>query len=479
MADITIHHRNDIIDYVNTHPRATKRVVILFITALASVFADSYDFSSMSIGLSTMTEDLGLGETQVGIATSVTALGALISSLLGGILADKTGRYRLFIICGVLLVVAPVGIALAQGFASLVFWRFVMGVAIGLDLPVALSFMAEILTSGSNAKARWINLWQPVSSVATIAGVAIALPFALEGVTDHLWRIVIGCGALPAALSLILRLVYSEESPLWSAKHQSIDKASRVLSKVYGVKAVVAEDFVDDLGEKGGAKTTVRQIFTRAYVPRTVLVTITAFAQSIQYYAVGFYIPIIAGLVFGKDLVSTILATIAAQLCAFVAGMLQSYFTERFGTISLGKLGYAMVIVAIGLLGVIGVSSEGDVSLVPIFLVALMMFGHHFGPGPMSKTLAAISYPTELRGVGTGWAETMVRCGSVCGLFFFPILLAHLGVSATMFIVVVFPVVALIALYVTPWDPGSSNETTKLEIRGRGRSSKRVRIQEP
>lgn len=462
MADITLHGRNDIIDYVNTHPRASKRSIILFITALASIFADNYDFSSMSVGLSTLTEDLGLNETQAGIATSITGVGALISSLLGGILADKTGRYRLFIICGFLLVAAPLGIALAQGFLPLLFWRFVMGVAIGFDLPVALSFMAEILSSATNTKAQWINLWQPVASVATIAGVAIALPFALQGLTDHLWRIVIGCGAVPAATSLILRIVYSEESPLWSAKHQTIDKAARVFSTVYGIRVSIAEDFVDDLQKEGPTSLRVREIFTHDFVPRTVLVTITAFVQSFQYYAVGFYIPIIAGLVFGTDLVSTIVATIAAHLCALLAGILQSYLTARFGTISLGKVGYVMVIVAIAALGMLGINSDADASLAPIFLVALMMFGHHFGPGPMSKTLAAISYPTELRGVGTGWSETMVRCGSVCGLFLFPIMLSSLGVSTTMFIIVAFPVIAFVALCTTSWDPGVNDETTRL-----------------
>ncbi|MUN56009.1 MFS transporter [Kocuria koreensis] len=461
MADITLHSRNDIIDYVNTHPRASKRVIILFITALASIFADNYDFSSMSVGLSTLTADFGLNETQTGIATSITGVGALISSLLGGILADKTGRYRLFIICGFLLVAAPLGIAFAQGFLSLLFWRFVMGVAVGLDLPVALSFMAEILSSSANAKARWINLWQPVASIATIAGVAIALPFALQGITDHLWRIVIGCGAIPAAFSLILRLIYSEESPLWAAKHQSIDKAAHVFSSVYGVRVSIADDFSDELQKGGSAKFGVRELFTHVFASRTVLVTITAFVQSFQYYAIGFYIPIIAGLVFGTDLVSTIVATIVAHLCAFLAGILQSYLTARFGTVSLGKIGYVMVIIAIAALGVLGISSEGDVSLVPIFLVALMMFGHHFGPGPMSKTLAAISYPTELRGVGTGWAETMVRCGSICGLFLFPIMLSTLGVRTTMFVIVAFPVVALITLFTTSWDPGSNNQATR------------------
>lgn len=455
---VVIHSRDDIVDYVNENPRATKRAILLFAIALTSIFADNYDFSSMSIGLSTLNADLNLSETQSGIAVAVTGVGALISSLAGGIIADKTGRYRLFIFCGFLLVAAPIGIALSQGFLSLVFWRFVMGVAIGLDLPVALSFMAELLRSVGNSKARWINLWQPVASVATISGVAIALPFALHDVTEGLWRIVIGIGAIPALISLVMRLTYSEESPLWSAKNQPIEKAASVLASVYKIEVVVADDFAEPPRDSRPAAAGVRDLFARRFLDRTVLVSVTAFVQSFQYYAIGFYVPIIAGLVFGTDLVATILATMSAHLCAFVAGILQSYLTGRFGSIVLGKIGYLMVVAAIFGIAAVGIDEDGDASLIPIFLVGLMMFGHHFGPGPMSKTLAAISYPTELRGVGTGWAETMVRVGSVMGMFLFPVMLSGLGVSVTMVIIGLFPVAALVVLWRNSWDPGATQE---------------------
>ncbi|KAB1654044.1 MFS transporter [Pseudoclavibacter chungangensis] len=451
MDEVIIRNKNDIIRYIDANPRTTKRIGILFAIAMTSVFADAYDFSSISIGLSSMTAELQLTPTQVGFATSAMAVGALLSSLLGGVIADRTGRYRLFVICGVLLVIAPLGIAFAQNFAVLLAFRFILGVAVGLDFPVAFSFMAELLSS--ETKAKWINLWQPVSSLATITGVAIALPFALQHLTEHLWRFTVGFGAVAALVALVLRLFYSEESPMWAARHQRLDKAVAVLEKAYDVKVRIEPD---DAPEEPVVTTDapgVKTLFARRFRPRTWLVSITAFTQSLQYYAVGFYIPLIAGYVFGADLVSTIVATVCAQLCALAAGMIQSALTTRLGIIRLGKIGYGIVLVALVLLGIFGVHNDKSISLLPIVLVAIMMFGHHFGPGPLSKTLAPISYPTEIRGIGSGWAETLVRVGSICGLMAFPIALATFGVSTTMFLVAVFPAIALVALFVIKWDP--------------------------
>lgn len=457
MQEITVRSRADLLEFIAKNPRNTPRVGILFAIAMTSVFADAYDLGSLSIGVASMTADLGLTPLQVGIVTSSTAIGALVSALVGGIIADRTGRYRLFIICAVLLVIAPLGVALSVNFWMILFFRILLGIAIGLDIPVAFSFMAELLTKDSSAK--FINLWQPVASLSNIIGVAIALPFAILALTSDIWRYTVGFGAVIAVVALVLRLLYSEESPLWSAKHQSLETAAKVLSSTYSVKVTVVPDSsgssnADDVDVE---RYKVRELFSRSERGKTLLVSICAFAQQLQYYGVGFYLPVIAGLVFGKDLLSTIVATICAQLVALVAGLIGARMTTRLGLRRLGLIGFAIVLVCLVATGLIGI--DESTSAFPIFLVALMLGGVSFGPGPLSKTLAAVIYPTEIRGMGTGWSETMGRAGSITGLFFFPVLLAAVGVKATMLILAVFPVIAIVSLIVIHW--GAPSQRTR------------------
>lgn len=321
MNNVVIRNRRDILKYLEDNPRNTPRVGILFAIALTSVFADAYDLGSLSIGVTSLTNDLGLTATQVGIITSSTAIGALVSALAGGMIADRTGRYRLFIICAILLVIAPIGVAVSVNFWMVLFFRIVLGIAVGLDMPVAFSFMAELLTKETSAK--FINFWQPVSSFSNILGVAIALPFALGAVTSHIWRFTVGFGALIAIVALVLRLKYSEESPLWSAKHQNLIKAAKVLETTYDIQVRLEPDGTDDLEpDPRKLRYGVGQLFRVGQLPKTILVSICAFCQQLQYYGIGFYVPLIAGMVFGHDMVSTIISTVCAQAVALVAGLI-------------------------------------------------------------------------------------------------------------------------------------------------------------
>jgi MFS family permease len=461
MNNVVIRNRRDILKYLEDNPRNTPRVGILFAIALTSVFADAYDLGSLSIGVTSLTNDLGLTATQVGIITSSTAIGALVSALAGGMIADRTGRYRLFIICAILLVIAPIGVAVSVNFWMVLFFRIVLGIAVGLDMPVAFSFMAELLTKETSAK--FINFWQPVS-FSNILGVAIALPFALGAVTSHIWRFTVGFGALIAIVALVLRLKYSEESPLWSAKHQNLIKAAKVLETTYDIQVRLEPDGTDDLEpDPRKLRYGVGQLFRVGQLPKTILVSICAFCQQLQYYGIGFYVPLIAGMVFGHDMVSTIISTVCAQAVALVAGLIGVRLTSHLGLRQLGLIGYCIVLVSLVWMSFVGVDSNHP-SILPIVLVCFMLAGTAFGPGPLSKTLAAVVYPTEIRGMGTGWSETMGRTGSIIGLFFFPVVLAAVGVKATMLIITVFPILAIISLITVHWGKKSERKPQELTV---------------
>lgn len=86
-------------------------------------------------------------------------------------------------------------------------------------------------------------------------------------------------------------------------------------------------------------------------------------------------------------------------------------------------------------------------------LVALFILGHSFGPGAQGKTMAALSYPTRLRGTGTGWAESMSRVGSILGFYIFPLLVASVGLGGTMGWLTLIPAVGLVAVLLIKWNP--------------------------
>lgn len=80
---ITVRTPRDIIDYINDHPTGTGRTRLLAIIALGGVFVDAYDFTSLGLGIGSLTKQWSLDPLQVGLLTSVMAFGALVGSILG------------------------------------------------------------------------------------------------------------------------------------------------------------------------------------------------------------------------------------------------------------------------------------------------------------------------------------------------------------------------------------------------------------
>ena len=60
----------------------------------------------------------------------------------------------------------------------------------------------------------------------------------------------------------------------------------------------------------------------------------------------------------------------------------------------------------------------------------------------------------------------MVRLGTIIGFYFFPILLAALGINRMMLCLTVVPLIGLVAILATSWEPvGRDVETEDPELR--------------
>jgi predicted MFS family arabinose efflux permease len=90
-------------------------------------------------------------------------------------------------------------------------------------------------------------------------------------------------------------------------------------------------------------------------------------------------------------------------------------------------------------------------------LLAGFIFGHAFGPGSQGMAMATLSYPTELRGLGTGWGQGITRVGSILGFFLFPVVLAQIGLYTTLLFLAIVPILGLVATLIIKWDPAGKD----------------------
>src|SRR5476649_991951 len=236
----------DVSQLVNRGAAVGSDARIVIAIALGGVFLDAYDLGALAFGIKDITREFNLTPSGTGMVASAITFGAIIGALFGGYLTDKIGRYRVFMADMFFFVFAALACAFAPNEWVLGGSRFVMGLGVGIDLPVAMAFLAEFSKlQGRGNKASRVAMWCPTWYAAiSISYLLVLLLYAVLPAThtDWLWRLILGFGAVPAILIIAIRSRYMSESPVWAANQGDLDGAARILRKSYNINAVVADD---------------------------------------------------------------------------------------------------------------------------------------------------------------------------------------------------------------------------------------------
>lgn len=453
---LVIRSARDVVDAVNSGAvKGGKEKAIIFI-ALGGIFIDAYDFTSVAFGLKDIAREFQLDAWGEGIVAASIMVGALIGAIFGGYLVDKIGRYKMFMADMALFVGTAIACAFAWNAESLTIFRFAMGLGIGLDFPVALAFIAEY--TARKGKGGNVSLWQPMWYVATASSFAILLPLYFlipESGHDDLWRWAVGFGAVPALVVLLVRKRYMEESASWLANQGDLEGAVRVLKNSYNADVVLAPASELEIGNTHhqSALAGFSKLFSRKYRLRTIQAGIVGACQSMQYYAVGFYLPFIIVTFMSLDRLSSITVPLIFNIIFGVSGGFAGVFLIRkLGSRMLALTGFAVCLVALVILGLVGKPTGTELGILMGALLGIFVFFHSYGPGAQGMTMATLSYPTTLRGTGAGFGQAALRVGSTISLVFFPILAKNLGTQVFL-IVALAPAIGLITLLLIKWDP--------------------------
>ena len=108
---------------------------------------DGFDFFIIGVALPLLEKHFSLSATEIGAIAVAAIFGALVGSLTLGPVTDKIGRQTMLLVDVILFLVATAGTVLAWNAESLIFFRFLVGVAIGADYPISVSYITENVPS--------------------------------------------------------------------------------------------------------------------------------------------------------------------------------------------------------------------------------------------------------------------------------------------------------------------------------------------
>ncbi|WP_344309987.1 MFS transporter [Brevibacterium samyangense] len=436
--------------------RGTKSKAIILL-ALGGIFMDAYDFSSLAFGITAIREQFGLNGFMTGLVNASIMVGAVVGAIFGGVLVDRFGRYKLFMADMVFFVVAAIGCALAPEEWSLIFFRFLMGIGVGLDLPVAMAFLAEFSKlRGSGNRSQRVNAWSPAWYIATGFGYVVVLVcFLLLPIDQHdyLWRIVVGFGAVPAIVVLLVRRKYMAESPQWLADQGDLRGAVDIMRSHHGLDVELDLPAGSRVQKKESGKWKgIAELFSPKYRIRTIVALCVSVFSTFGYNAVAYGTPLIITTLFHQGALTTIVSSLVINLVfGAVGGILGVAIVNRFGARRITLVGFVLQTIAIGTLALVGVPANALV-FVAIAMLALFVFAQAGGPGANLMSYATLSYPTRLRGVGIGFNESAKRLFSIVSLLGFPILSTAMSTNV-FWLIAIAPLCGALAVALIPWDP--------------------------
>ncbi|OAF00784.1 MFS transporter [Bradyrhizobium centrolobii] len=181
-------------------------------------------------GLLTTTTQAFFGFSGIGAFVASTFAGLFVGTFFLGFLADRFGRRAIFTYALLGYTAASVIMACQTSSGGLLFWRFLAGVGIGVEVITIDAYITELVPSWMRGRAFAVNqaiMFIAVPIVAFLAWWLVPLtPFGIDG-----WRWVVLIGAAASMIIWVLRL-FLPESPLWLARHGRTEEAFRILARL-------------------------------------------------------------------------------------------------------------------------------------------------------------------------------------------------------------------------------------------------------
>ena len=226
-------------------------VIFMAVVAAIGGILFGYDTAVISGTTAIVKAQFGLSDAGEGWYVGCALIGSICGVLAAGTLSDYLGRKLTMLISAALFSISAIGCAVCGSFDSLVAYRIIGGVGIGIVSIVSPIYISEV--SPAKIRGTLVSLYQLAVTVGFLlaylanwvidAGgdLAVAGNLWTNMWNAEMWRGMLGSETLPALLFFTI-IFFIPESPKWLIVKGKLDKASTVLAKIYASDAEVKEE---------------------------------------------------------------------------------------------------------------------------------------------------------------------------------------------------------------------------------------------
>jgi putative MFS transporter len=418
-SEASIAARMDRLPITGLHRRATVVIGL-------GQFFDLYEIFLAGVLSSVLASQFKLDKGVVALLLASAFIGMFVGAISLSRIADRLGRRRAFLLSLSVYSLFSLLSAFSPGPAMLVVTRFLAGVGVGAEPPIADSYLSDLLPP--RKRGRYIAWAYTIGFLGVPASGFLArglAPHTVAGVEGWRWMFVIG--ALGAVVVAALRTSLPE-SPRWLASADRLDEADAVVRRFEDEVPAAALPEPDAVH---AAPVRDRGSFRELLVPpfrgRTAMMAVFHLLQSFGYYGFGTLVPLVL-VAKGFPIVQSLLFVALTFVGYPVGSLLSLPLVERVERKFL-LVGSGLGMAVFGLL--FGLSNAPTAIVVFGFLYTVIsnVFSNSF------HIYQAEIFPTRLRATAAGSTYALSRLSNALLPFILLPVLAAYGPVA-MFAVV-------------------------------------------
>ncbi len=389
-----------------------QRWLLGIISAVAAIggLLFGYDTGVISGAILYIRHDYALTIGQEELIISMVSLGAIFGAILGGPISDRLGRKKVVLSSSVLFVISAIGLSLSGSINELIFWRFLVGFAIGISSATAPLYIAELAPRYIRGALVTIN--QLFITIGILSSYLIGLLF----VESQSWRLMFAIAGIPAAVQFLV-MVFFPESPRYLTNIGDKKKALAILTRFRGSPKDAKKEIAHIEAMSAEKKPHWKELLSKNIRPALLAgVGVTVIQQITGINTIIYYAPTIfqfAGFASNKAaLMATLWVGIVNVLMTFVA----IYLLDKVGRkpllfFGLGGMAVSLIVLGIGFHQTVNPALVGTIALICLFTY---IASFAYGLGPIGWLLNSEIYPLHIRGKAVGvatcanWASNFI-----------------------------------------------------------------------
>lgn len=399
----------------------------------SATFFDAFDALSLAFVLPVLIGLWHLTPGQIGMLIAAGYLGQVIGALFFGWLAERIGRVPSASITIGLMSVMSIVCALAGNFQMLFLFRFIQGIGVGGEVPVAATYINEL--SQARGRGRFFILYELIFPLGLLAAAQIGA-FV---VPRYGWEFMFLIGGIPGML-IVFFIARLPESPRWLVSKGRFERAEQVVT---AIEASTPKRNIDPVGARAEVtervtrladglltqrKSSWRELFSSFYRGRTLVVWLLWASSYFIANGINNWLPSLYKTVYHMPLQEALRMASLSNVLSACAVFGCALLIDRVGR---RKWALGSFLICGGLLAILGIFGADNP-----YRVMVLASSAYAVMGTTTVLLYLYTpeiYPTRMRAIGTGLATSWLRAASAAAPALVGVVLTGPGI-ATVFL---------------------------------------------